>query len=86
MKNKVKELEETILNQIEALNDDSLSDDEEKAQRMIDRSKAISELTNSFVSVQRMKLDVVKELNKNGSVYEEYLGIKDETLSQSLGR
>ena len=86
MKNRIKELEDTILNQIEALNDDSLSDDADKAQRMIDRSKAISELTNSFVSVQRMKLDVVKELNKNGSIYEEYLGIKDETLSQSLGR
>ena len=81
MKNRIKELEDTILNQIEALNDDSLSDDADKAHRMIDRSKAISELTNSFVSVQRMKLDVVKELNKNGSIYEEYLGIKDETLS-----
>lgn len=86
MKNRIKELEETILNQIEALNDDSLSDDAEKAQRMIDRSKAISELTNSFVGVQRMKLDVVKELNRNGGAYEEYLGIDDGTLQKDMGR
>ena len=81
MKNRIKELEETILNQIEALNDDSLSDDADKAQRMIDRSKAISELTNSFIVIQRMKLDVVKELNENGSIYEKYLGVDDGTLS-----
>lgn len=81
MKNRIKELEETILSQIEALNDDSLSDDEEKAKRIIDRSKAMAELANSYVSIQRMKLDAVKELNRNGSLYEKYLGIGDETLS-----
>ena len=72
----IHELERTILDQIEKLNDDSIADDAEKAQRMIDRSRAIAELTNSFVGINRMKLDVVKELNKNGSLYEGYLGIE----------
>lgn len=77
MKNRIKELEDAILDQIEKLNDDSIADDPEAIQRMIDRSKAMAELTDSFVSINRMKLDVVKELNKNGSLYENYLGITD---------
>lgn len=80
MKNRIKELEETILDQIEKLNDDSIADDPEAIQRMIDRSNAIAQLTDSFVGINRMKLDVVKELNKNGSLYENYLGITDAKL------
>ena len=41
MKNRIKELEDTILNQIEALNDDSLSDDEEKAKRMCNETNLL---------------------------------------------
>ena len=77
MKSKIQELEHTILDQIEKLNDDSLAEDAEAIQRMIERSKAMAQLTDSFVSINRMKLDVVKELNKNGSLYENYLGITD---------
>ena len=80
MRDRIKELEDTILDQIEKLNDDSIGDDPEAIQRMIDRSKAIAQLTDSFVSINRMKLDVVKELNKNGSLYENYLGITDEKV------
>lgn len=80
MRNRIKELEDTILDQIEKLNDDSIGDDPEAIQRMIDRSKAIAQLTDSIVGINRMKLDVVKELNKNGSLYENYLGITDEKV------
>lgn len=73
---KVKELENVLLDQIEKLNDDSLMDDKENAKILIEKSMAISELTNSFIGINRMKLDVVKELNKNGSEYKEYLGIE----------
>ena len=47
---------------------------------MIDRSKSIAELTNAYVNVNRMKLDVVKELNRSGTLYEGYLGITDEKI------
>lgn len=72
----IHELEEVLLDQIEKLSDDSIAEDEEKAQQMIDRSKSIAELTNSFIGVQRVKLDVVKELNRGGTIYEKYLGIE----------
>lgn len=70
----VQELEEVLLNQIEALNDPT-EEDAEKANINIERSKAIVGLTNAFIGVQRVKLDVVKELNNGGNIYEKYLGI-----------
>lgn len=79
-KSRIKELEDTILDQIEKLNDDSIADDPEAIRCMIDRSNAIAQLTDSFVGINRMKLDVVKELNKNGSLYENYLGITDAKI------
>lgn len=78
-KTRIKELEATLLDQIEKLNDDSIFEDSEKAKILIDRSKAISELTQSFVEVNRMKLDVVKELNKGGNLYENYLGVESDS-------
>lgn len=74
----VKELEEVLLDQIEKLNCDDVNEDTEKAQQMIDRSKSIAELTNAFIGVQRIKLDVVKELNRGGNLYESYLGIESD--------
>ncbi len=52
---RIKELEETLLDQIEKLNDDSILEDEEKSEQLVKRSKAISDLTNSFVELNRMK-------------------------------
>ena len=75
-KMKVKELETVLLDQIEKLNDDSVMEDPEKAKVLIDRSKSIADLTNAYIGVNRMKLDVVKELNKGGNLYESYLGIE----------
>lgn len=51
MKSRIKELEDTILDQIEKLNDDSIADDPEAIQRMIERSKAMAQLTDSFVII-----------------------------------
>ena len=73
----IKELELTLIDQIEKLNDDSLAEDETACRAMVERSNAMSGLTNAFIGVQRMKLDVVKQLDKNGGLYEEYLGIED---------
>ena len=73
---KVQELENVLLDQIEKLNDDSVLEDAEKAKMLIERSNAMVGLTNSFIGVNRMKLDVVKELNKGGNLYESYLGIE----------
>lgn len=74
----ITELEKVLLDQIEKLNDDSIMEEPEQAKMLIDRSNSISSLANSFMSIQKTKLDIVKELNKNGGLYESYLGIKDD--------
>lgn len=86
MKN-FKELESVLLDQIEKLNDDSIGvktnpdgtveNDPEEIKAMVERSKAISELTKNVVEMNRLKLDIVKECNSNGGLYEKYLGIDD---------
>ena len=75
---KIKELENVLLDQIEALSDMSINEKPEEAQQMIERSQAISNLTNAYIGVQRVKLDVVKEVNRGGSLYETYLGIESD--------
>lgn len=84
MGKRIKELETTLLDQIEKLNDDSLFDDEVSAKILIERSKAISALTDSFVEVSRVKLDIVKEMNNNGGIpaYEQYLGIESGKMAK----
>ena len=77
-RNRVHELEQTLLDQIEKLNQDDVMSEPEKAQQMIERSKAMADLANAYIGINRMKLDVVKELNKGGTVYEKYLGIEQE--------
>ena len=72
---KMDELEAVLLDQIEKLNDDSLAEDVEKAQMMIDKSMAISDLAGRVNDLNRLKLDVYKEANANGGVYEKMLGI-----------
>ena len=74
----IQELEEVILDQVEKLNQDDVNEDAEKAKQMIERSNSIAELTHAFVDVQRIKLDVVKELNRGGTLYEKYLGIESD--------
>ena len=73
---KLDELENTLLDQIEKLNDDSLADDLEKAQMMIEKSKVMSDLAGRLNEMNRLKLDVYKEANANGGIYEKYQGIE----------
>ena len=75
---KLDELENTLLDQIEKLNDDSLADDLEKAQMMIEKSKVMSDLAGRVTELNRLKLDVYREANENGGIYEKFLGIKSK--------
>lgn len=78
-KNRLQELENVLLDQIEKLNQDNIASDKEAAQVLIERSQAMSTLANSYISINRLKLDVVKELNNSGGLYESYLGIEDKS-------
>ena len=73
---KLDELENTLLDQIEELNDDSLADDPDKARLMIEKSKVMSDLAGRVTEMNRLKLDVYKEANQNGGIYEKFLGIE----------
>jgi hypothetical protein len=83
---KIEELENVLLNQIEMLNDESLNDTPETAKIAVDKSKQISELTNSYIglknlelSERRLKLDAVKiAMDDNGYMYQSYLGIEED--------
>ena len=77
--NRLQELENVLLDQIEKLNQDDIASDKEAAQVLIERSQAMSTLANSYISINRLKLDVVKELNNSGGLYENYLGIEDKS-------
>lgn len=54
---KAEELENVILGQIELLGDDSVIDDGERFDRLIRRSDAMSELSKSWIEIQRTKAD-----------------------------
>ena len=73
---KIDELENTLLDQIEKLNDDSLAEDVDKAKMMIEKSKAMSDLAGRLNEMNRLKLDIYKEANANGGMYEKFLGIE----------
>lgn len=55
MADRILELENALLDQIEKLNDDSIMNDVESCKTIIERSKAMSELTDSFISMQVRK-------------------------------
>lgn len=84
-KNRLQELENVLLDQIEKLNQDDIASDKEAAQVLIERSQAMSTLANSYISINRLKLDVVKELNNSGGLYENYLGIEDTSHVKTGG-
>lgn len=74
-KNLFTELEDVLLNQIETLADDSLFEDKEKAEILINKSKAISELSKNFTELQQTKLAIAKEASRCG-LYDKFLGIE----------
>ena len=76
------ELEKTLLDQIEKLNDDSLADDPDKARLQIDKSKAMSDLAGKAIELNRLKLDIYKEANANGGVYEKTIIVDGTEISR----
>lgn len=77
VKMKLNELEKSLLDQIEKLNDDSLAGDPESAKIVIEKSKVMSDLAGRVNEMNRLKLDVYKEANANGGMYEKFLGIEE---------
>ena len=81
---KIEELEATLLDQIEKLNQDDIMDKPEEADRLIARSKAMSDLTDNIIEIQKIKIDAqrvkieaVKVVQDAcGLGYENYLGIE----------
>jgi hypothetical protein len=81
---KIEELEATLLDQIEKLNQDDIMDKPEEADRLIARSKAMSDLTDNIIEIQKVKIDAqrvkieaVKIVQDAcGLGYENYLGIE----------
>lgn len=82
------ELENVLLDQIEKLNDDSIFEDKEAVKKLIERSKAISDLTNSYIDIQRTKLDAQKlKIDTVKIMHETAIGIgkADEGVKKYLG-
>ena len=81
------ELEKVLLDQIEKLNDDSVMDEPEKARILVERSRYMSDLANSFIELNRLKLDIVKEMSRNrgSEIYANYLGVEDNSAAAVFG-
>lgn len=81
---KIDELEATLLDQIEKLNQDDIMDKPEEADRLIARSKAMSDLTGNIIEIQKVKIDAQRvkieavkvAQDACGLGYENYLGIE----------
>ena len=76
----INELENVLLDQIEKLNDDSIADNKEEVEKIIGRSKAISDLASNYINIQQLKISAVLAVEKTGGmpVYEKFLGITDK--------
>jgi hypothetical protein len=87
-KDLIKELEISILDQIQKLNDDSIMADAEDAKQLIERSKAMSDLTNSYIEIQKTKLDAQRiKIETVRVIHQTSIGIKyeDEKVKKYLG-
>lgn len=81
---KIDELETTLLDQIEKLNQDDVMTNPEEADRLIARSKAMSDLTDNIIEIQKVKIDAQRvrieavkvAQDACGLGYENYLGIE----------
>lgn len=83
---KYEELENTLLDQIEKLNDDDLFKDTEEAKLVLNKSKAIADLSNAVIGLKnaqiqekRIKLDAVRiAMSAEGYGYSKFLGIEED--------
>ena len=81
---KIDELETTLLDQIEKLNQDDVMTTPEEVDRLIARSKAMSDLTGNIIEIQKVKIDAQRvkieavkvAQDACGLGYENYLGIE----------
>lgn len=81
---KIDELEATLLDQIEKLNQDDVMTTPEEADHLIARSKAMSDLTGNIIEIQKVKIDAQRvkieavkvAQDACGLGYENYLGIE----------
>lgn len=71
----IQELEKALLDQIEKLNDDSIADNPEQVQQLIARSEAMSNLATQVVSIQQLKIEAVKVMDRANGDYGKFLGI-----------
>lgn len=86
MDKKLEELSNTLLDQIEKLNDDSLYEDKEAAKTAIAKSKVISDLASNVVAIHqaqldetRLKIEAVKiAMDADGYNYSKFLGIEED--------
>lgn len=79
MSNKIQELENVLLDQIEKLSDDSLFENKETANVVLEKSKAISSLSSNFVELQQLKLNIVKTVsNSRNESFNSFLGIEEK--------
>lgn len=80
LSNKIQELENVLLDQIEKLSDDSLFENKETANIVLEKSKAISSLSSNFVDLQQLKLNIVKTVsNSRNDSFNSFLGIEEKT-------
>lgn len=73
---KLMELETTLLDQIEKLNDDSIAEDEEATIRMIERSKAINDLSDKVIRINELKVKAIEIGYKTDGLYDKQLGLE----------
>lgn len=66
---KIRELEDVLLDQVEKLNDDTLFEDEAELQKVLGRSKQISDIAGNLIELNRLKLDIVKASEANPGVH-----------------
>ena len=88
MADRILELENALLDQIEKLNDDSIMKDAESCKTIIERSKAMSELTDSFIEIQKTKLEEKKvRIEAVRVMHNTSVGFKgeDEKVQKFLG-
>lgn len=64
MRNKITDLNNHLFEQLERLNDDSLSDTE--LEKEITRSKAMTNVANAIIESSRVTVDAMKVLSQGG--------------------
>ena len=87
MTNKIEELENTLLSQIEALSDNDFMKEKE-SRELIERSKCMSALADSFIEIQKTKIEAQKVKIDAVKIWHDTMtGIKgaDNSVQKYLG-